>query len=54
MNYETAKVRMPSVLMNEKDIFCKNLCLTLFCLFHILANKNLEQSGIRHFLYHKL
>ena len=46
---------MPSKLMNEKDIFCKNLCPTLFCLFHLFRqNKNLEQSGIRHFLYHKL
>ena len=37
MNYEIAKVRMPSVLMNEKDFFCKNLRPTLFCLFHISA-----------------
>ena len=44
MNYETAKVRMPSVLMNEKDIFCKNLCSTLFRLFHISAKTKISSN----------
>ena len=49
MNYETTKVRMPSVLINTKDIYYKNLCPKLFCSFIFRQNKNLEQEGIAHF-----
>ena len=56
MNYDkTTKVRMLSVLISKKDIFYKNFYAKHYSLnFIFRQNKNLEQSVIKHFLYHKL
>ena len=42
MNYETAKVRMPSVLMNEKIYFAKIYAQHYFGKTKISSNQDLE------------
>ena len=54
MNYETTKVRMPSVLINKKDIFYIEIYAQHYLIyFKFQQSKNLEQSRIKRFLYHK-